>query len=307
VLKKLPGVAILLCMSSFAAAGTDSIGTASARGDMRVDSYVVKGNATLFDGTVIETGQASADLRLDKGTQITMSTSSRGTLYRDRLVLQQGKSELASSSSFQLEANGLRVAPNSPDSRGVVSLNTGNTVEVAALNGSFGVTNAHGILLASVPAGHTALFAMQAAGGESSTAYSSVGTISFSNGHYFLTDSEGYKFELTCRSFNRYVGKLVTLSGTVQTAAAPVQDATSVVCAKSVAFYRATGISTTGEVVLGGVGAYTAAGIGLVMNDANQPATLHCPIFCTSSFVSVAQLSLGSDSRSRGCGEVGSA
>jgi phosphoribosylpyrophosphate synthetase len=34
---------------------------------------------------------------------------------------------------------------------------------------------------------------------------------------------------------------------------------------------------------------------------------LVCPIFCTSSVVSVAQLSLSIDSRSRGCGEVGSA
>jgi hypothetical protein len=32
-----------------------------------------------------------------------------------------------------------------------------------------------------------------------------------------------------------------------------------------------------------------------------------CPIFCTSEIVSGAQLSLSSDSRRRGCGEVGSA
>jgi len=34
---------------------------------------------------------------------------------------------------------------------------------------------------------------------------------------------------------------------------------------------------------------------------------LLCPIFCTSEIVSVAQLSVWIDSRSRGCGEVGSA
>ena len=34
---------------------------------------------------------------------------------------------------------------------------------------------------------------------------------------------------------------------------------------------------------------------------------LVCPIFCTSFIVSVARLSLLIDSRSRGCGEVGSA
>ena len=271
MLKNLQVAAILLCMLSYASAETVSIGTASARGDMRVDSYVVKGNATLFNGTVVETGQATADLRLDKGTQITMSTSSRGTLYRDRLVLQQGESMLAASSSFQLEANGLHVTPNMPNSRGVVSLKAGNTVEVAALNGSFGVTNDHGILVASVPAGHAALFAMQA-GGENSTAYSSVGTVSYSNGHYFLTDSASEKFEITCKDLKRYVGKEVALSGTVQTAATPVQDASSVVCARSVAINEA-GMSASNKLLFGGVVAYTAAGFGLVITEANQNAT----------------------------------
>src|ERR1035438_10163191 len=94
MLKKLQVVAVLLCMFSYAVAGTVSIGTASARGDMRVDSYSVKGNATLFEGSVVETGQATADLRLNKGTEITMSTGSRGTLYSDRLVLRPGEGEL---------------------------------------------------------------------------------------------------------------------------------------------------------------------------------------------------------------------
>ena len=160
--KKLQVAAILLCMLSYATAGTVSIGTASARGDMRVDSYLVKGNATLFDGSVVETGQATANLRLNKGTEITMSTASRGTLHSDRLVLQQGESELAASSSFQLEANGLRVTPNEPNSRGVVSLKAGNTVEVASLNGSFGVTTDHGVLLANVRPGRVVSFAMKA-------------------------------------------------------------------------------------------------------------------------------------------------
>ena len=120
--KKLQVAAILLCMLSYAAAGTFSIGTVSARGNMRVDSYTVKGNATLFDGSVVETGQASADLRLNKGTKITMSSSSRGTLYSDHLVLQQGEGELAASNSFQLQANGIRVTPNEPNSRGLVTI-----------------------------------------------------------------------------------------------------------------------------------------------------------------------------------------
>src|ERR1035438_5823148 len=83
--KNLQVIALLLCTLPYAAAGTVAIGTASARGDIRIDRYTVNGNATLFDGSVVETEQATADLRLDKGVQITMSTRSRGTLYRDQI------------------------------------------------------------------------------------------------------------------------------------------------------------------------------------------------------------------------------
>ena len=128
MIDKLKVLVVVLCMLSFAEAGTVSIGTASARGDMRVDSHIVKGGATLFDGSVVETGQASADLHLGEGTEITMASSSRGTLYRDHLVLQQGASELSASSPFKLEAEGLRVIPSEPNSHAVVSLRAGNTV-----------------------------------------------------------------------------------------------------------------------------------------------------------------------------------
>ena len=53
---KLPAVLMILSTFSYAAAGTTAIGTVSARGDMRVDGYRVNGDATLFDGTVVETG-----------------------------------------------------------------------------------------------------------------------------------------------------------------------------------------------------------------------------------------------------------
>ena len=76
---KLPAVLMILSTFSYAAAGTTAIGTVSARGDMRVDGYRVNGDATLFDGTVVETGQASAASLLDKGVEIKLAQDSRGT------------------------------------------------------------------------------------------------------------------------------------------------------------------------------------------------------------------------------------
>jgi hypothetical protein len=237
---------------------------------MRVDSYMVRGNATLFDGSVVETGQASADLRLDKGAQITLSTGSRGILYRDRLVLERGESELAAPTSFQLEAKGLHVTPNEPKSHGLVSMKSGNTVEVAALAGSFGVTNNQGVMLASVRPGKPVSFAMQAGGTPAS--FSGTGMVSYENGHYYFTSNENVKYELTGKDFKKYVGKKVILiSGTVQ---APVAEgATPVIYVSSIAINGAAGISAGTALIIGGVVVAGGAGIGVGVYESNQPAT----------------------------------
>jgi hypothetical protein len=263
--RKLQVAAIVLCMLSYAAAATVSIGTVNARGDMRVDSYAVKGNATLFDGSVVETGQATADLRLSKGAEITLSSSSRGTLYSNRLVLQQGESEVAASGPFQLDANGLRVTPNEPNSRGVVSLKADNTVEVASLNGSFGVTNDHGVLLANVRPGRVVSFAMQA--GADVNAFSGVGLVTFENGTYYLTTDENVKYVLTCKDSHKYVGDKVVVSGTVQ---GQEGGSRTLLCVKEMDINGATGMSTGKKWLIAGIIVGGALGTALALKGSSS-------------------------------------
>jgi hypothetical protein len=269
--RKLQVLAVLLCTVSYSTAGTVSIGTASARGDIRVDNYLVKNNTTLFDGSVVETGQASADLRLDKDTQITMSANSLATLYRDHLVLQRGKSELAASTSFQFEVNGLRVVPSEPDSRGVVSLTAGNTVQVAALNGSFGVSNAHGVLLARVHSGSLVSFAKQAA--ENVEAVTDMpGMVSYENGHYYITSNEDVVYEITGKSLKRYVGTKVVISGVLRGDATKGEKTVPVIDLKSIELNG--GEMALGAIILiGGVAVAAAAGIAVWVYEANQSPT----------------------------------
>ena len=264
MLRKLQVAAILSCMLSYAAAGTVSIGTANARGNMRVDSYNVKGNATLFNGSMIETGEASADLRLNKGTQITMSSSSRGTLYSDHLILQQGETELAASSPFQLDANGIvRVIPNEPNSRGIVTLKPGNTVEVASLSGSFGVTNEHGVLVANVHPGRVLSFAMQA--GANPTSFSGVGLVSFENGTYYLTTDEDVKYVLTCKDSHKYVGDKVVVTGTIESTPGQTGPGAQMLCIKSMDINGATGMSKGTKWLIAGILIGAGAGIGIAL------------------------------------------
>ena len=267
--KKLQIAAILFCMLSNAAAGTVSIGTASARGDMRVDNYQVKGNATLFDGSVVETGLASADLRMSKGTALTLSSSSRGTLYNDHLVLQQGQIELTPSKTFQLQANGVSVVPTAPNSRGVVSIREGNVVEVASMEGGFGVTNGHGVVLANLKPGRTMTFAMQAGAGPQE--FYGVGLVSFENGTYYLTTDADVKYVLTCKDAHSFVGDKVVISGTITGGDGKTNG--GMLCVKSMDINGPGGMSNRTKWLIAGiiVGGGVAAAIVLSHRNHNPP------------------------------------
>src|SRR5665213_517824 len=144
--------------------------------------------------------------------------ASRGTLYSDHIVLQQGQSELMSSGSFQLQAIGLHVVPGAPHSRGVVSVKPGNTIEVASPEGNFGVSNDSGVMLANILPGHSFSFAMQAAANSSD--FSGVGLVTFDNGTYYLTTDPNVRYILNCKDAHSFVGNKVVVTGTLQGGAA---------------------------------------------------------------------------------------
>lgn len=255
---------VLLCMSTYAAAGTTSIGTISAQGSIHVDGYAVNGNATLFDGSVIETGSASASLRVDRDVRITMATDSRGALFRNRLVLQQGSTELSLPANFQIEASGLRLSAAVPASRAMVTVNPPGAVEVAALSGGVEVSNAKGFLLARVLPGHSMSFSMATA--SSTSAFTSRGMLSFENGHYYLTASDtNVKYELIGKNLAKYVGDKVLVSGTVTSTTTATGGAAYVVTASSVfingGLIGLGGLSVGSEMIVGGVIVGSAATI----------------------------------------------
>jgi len=267
-------VVSVLSMVSFMAAETASIGTVSARGDFRVDSHTIRSNATLFNGSVVETGAATADLRLEKGTAIIMSTNSRGTLYSDHLVLEQGKSQFTASKAFHLEADSLHVTTNGSTSQGIVSLAPGNTVEVAALSGAFSVTNDHGVLLANVTPGRTMSFAMQT--NASATAFKATGRVSVEDGHYYLTDSTtGVKYQLVGKNLAKQVGKDVTVKGSMIADASATGGVAGSVTVTSIAVVGAVAGTTTA--VIAGVVILGISGLAVGVYEADQSNTPASP------------------------------
>jgi hypothetical protein len=270
---KLPVLSLLLCTASYAAAGTTAIGSASARGDIRVDHSTVSGNATLFDGSVVETDQASAELRMEKGVRITLSTNSRGTLYHDHLVLEQGESEMTGAGSFQVDAKDLRVMANGPDARAVVSLRLGDRVEVAAISGSFGVLSDKGVLLARVTPGQPLSFAdAPSAGGGTVSSESFRGQGGFSkgaDGNYYLSVGS-MKFQVTGSDLDHLVGKTVTVVGTTEPQLAPAGGAVMVVNVSHIRVAGLLGMSGDNAVVGGYLIAGAVTGISLGVYQANH-------------------------------------
>ncbi len=228
----------LIAYSTLAAAST-AIGTASARGDIRIDGYAITGNATLFDGTAVETSQASATLRIQNGTEIKLATDSMGTLYRDHMVLLHGSSEVSTSSAFRLDAGGISVVPASGNARGVVSVSGLGNVQVAALSGDLKVTSSSGQVLASVRPGVPLSFALQA--GSSGVTYS--GTLTTSGGNYYITDSNGVMHQviekdadghITVQDLQHFVGKEVTLAASVDASLSPAGGASNVLVVSNI-------------------------------------------------------------------------
>jgi hypothetical protein len=266
--------AIVLFSSSFALADSSAIGTASTRGEIRVDGYAIRGTATLFDNTAVETSEFAATLRLNKGTEIKLGTGSSGTLFRDRLILSRGETQLTSASSFRLEANGLSILPSAPNTTGVVLLNADKNVEVEALKGDLRVMDSHGVLLAEVNPGTPLSFPAEpsAQGPPNSPpqTISDIGLVSVENGHYYLTSTlSGIKYEITGNGLAKYVGDKVVINATLisGTAAQPVS-----VAIKSIGLNGGgtVGTPTLGKVLIVGAVAGEAAAIAYVVTSASR-------------------------------------
>lgn len=253
------------CAYASSGSGSTGIGTVSVRGNMRVDGYTVQGNGTLFDGTAVETGQATATLRLDNGTEITMAINSRGIVYHDRLVLLQGQSELkASGSSFSLVADGLHVVPGGPNTLGIVSVSSPNAVQVASVTGELRIVDDADLSLAHVSPGTTMSFrqATGTGGAANGSSVTETGVVSVENGQYYLTTSDGTKYLLSGKDFQKYVGKkVVVVNGTLQAATTPSGIATIVV--SSLSINGAAGIFATTAGVVWFTTIVAAAGTGL--------------------------------------------
>jgi len=270
-------------------AAPPAIGTAVARGQFFLDSASVQGNATLLEGSVVETRATPSVLRLKAGPRMTIGSSSRGKVYGDRLVLEKGEGRLEGSRQYRIEASSLRVSPESPETTARVAYGQPGKVTVAALSGSLRVTTADGVLLAKLEHGMAREFEPQAAG--ATAPMSVVGCLTTANALFLLKDeTANLDFELRAKDdLGRYVGQRVAITATPLRGAKPKTTGAQVIRVIQVkplggsciatpgtgtAPAKAAGVSGTTKAVIGGVAiAATVGGItlGLTGDEKSDP------------------------------------
>jgi hypothetical protein len=271
-------------------AAPDAIGIATARGGFFLDRSPVQGNTTLFDGGVLETNSYPSVVRLQDGSEMRLGSTSRGRIYRDRLVLEKGEGQIDKASNFRFEALGLRILPDSSGTKARVALLSNQRVAVSALAGTLRVTTAEGTLVARLEPGRALEFEPQVAG--AAAPFSVNGCVAADGSRFVLKDATAnVSFELRGQNLEQYAGQHVQITATELKGVQPGEGATQVIqvtriyrlagsCAVppsaakgssgGAAAAKTAGMSGTTKVVIAGVAIAAVAGgtvVGLTGGD----------------------------------------
>jgi hypothetical protein len=223
------------------AASPSSVGIVVTSGQAQVDGAIVRGNSTLFQGSLVQAGTATSDLMLPGGSNLLLQPDSAVKVYRGYAVLEHGAAVQRGSNT--LVADGLKISSLSPQGSVFVAIQDGSRLSVAAQGGAAEVRNPAGDLVARLEPGKALSFAIQAASQDSNgSPQASPTTVQSPTpsgaqvtvhgilrtdhpgryGHYLLTDIPSkVTYELQGPGLSDLVGASVEVTGsTFDTAAA---------------------------------------------------------------------------------------
>ena len=197
-------------------AASPVIGIATATGSFLMDNAPVQGNATVFNGAVVETSAAPSTLRLQGGPRMELGSTSRGRVYNDRLILEKGNGRMEGAQSYWIEARTLHIVPASAASSAQVAIREAGQVTVAALTGDVRVTTSAGTLLAMMPRGTALEFEPPPQTAGASAPISVSGCLANVGGHFLLTDDTAkVTFEVRGQDLAQYAGQHISVTATV--------------------------------------------------------------------------------------------
>jgi hypothetical protein len=199
------------------------IGFVKATGEFNMDGSETRDNATLFNGSVIETAVSPSHLTLQDGTRVDLGAASRERVFRDHVVLEKGMTQVHGGSLYAVLANNLQISSADPFR---VAVDQPGTVRVTAMDGAAEVKNASGQLVAMVVRGNSLDFqeANASAPSHLTGCLQKVGAV------YVLRDTvTNVVLEITGADLGKYAGKSVDITGAVDPGATPVEGAAQVI------------------------------------------------------------------------------
>ncbi|MDP9054766.1 MAG: hypothetical protein M3N93_10775 [Acidobacteriota bacterium] len=233
-------------------AATPGIGIAMSQGSIYINDAKTAGNATITDGSTVQTDGAASQVRLNDGAELRLSTSSRGTVFADHVDLQKGTARIA---GYSANANGLSVRADK-NSSATVSMRDQGVIQVAALTGDVHVFNAAGLNVANLLPGRALDLKPQEAG--ASAPSSLIGCAVKAGPNVLLTDETS---DVTVQLKGNAVraGKRVQVTGAMVPNSTPVSPATQVINVTAVKQLGGTCKAGTAAAAAGGAAAGGAA------------------------------------------------
>jgi hypothetical protein len=242
--------------ASLVSAAAPAIGMASAQSGATLDNAKVSGNATILEGSSFQSTGYSR-IHLNNGSRLDLAAGSSAKVFANRVSLEQGMSEVQSSTGFEIDARTLRIQPSAANSVARVKLEGDKQVFVTALNSPVNVLNKDGMLVARVAPGMPLSFLPQAGAASS---FDSTGCVLNKGGAAIIVDSTTDQvYEVRGLDMRKAVGSTTHVTGMVDSSATAAGGATSVVKATKATITKKGGCSS----VATKVGASTAAaGLG---------------------------------------------
>jgi hypothetical protein len=197
-------------------AASPAIGVVSADGAFSVNQSRVNGNATLFEGATVETGQASSRLQLNNGAHLELGGYSRVRISGSEAILEKGSGQFGGAAGFRLTARTLHIRAAAPSAVVRVRLQGAHEILVAAVEGPVRIFNRNGTLVARMEAGMALAFDPSAG---SPDAFDASGCLLSRNGALALaTDTQ--LFQVQGIASQSLIGNRVHITGS--TAGGPV-------------------------------------------------------------------------------------
>ncbi len=258
----------------FLMAAPPSIGVVQSSGEFQMDGSTVRGNATVFDGSTIETVSSQSTIRLADGSEIVLAPSSRAQIYSDHTVLRRGSQRVKNSQRHPIEAASLRISPADAHSVAEIVTSDNNRVSVAAREGLVDVRNGAGVLVATVRPGLALAFTTQAGG--AATASKMGGCLLKKGDKYLLTDStSNVTVELQGPAVAASAGHQVQITGSMIPGATPAAGATQVIQVVTVdSVGSSCTVPTAAKAAVAGAGLSTGAIVAIVAGVAVVASTV---------------------------------